>query len=197
MILQYLKVLLSWPPVVLFLALLLLPKFGVPLSSLIKRIKRGKAAGFEIELEQEQLQSKTPAVAPQGDQLTQISHDPQLARAEILKWWLAAVSENVFHKIFGTQVKLLEYLQSKEPTGETEQNLAPFFVEHKRLVETAPLPMPGSTDWAAFVGFLKASNLVIEDVRNGEKFFRISDLGRGFLAYTKATWGSYASTRAL
>lgn len=197
MVLEYLKVLLSWPPVVLLLATLLLPKFGMPLSSLISRIKRGKAGGIEIELEQDQLQAKPPAVIPEGDQLARISHDPQLARAEILKWWMAAVHENIFHKIFGTQIKLLEYLQSKEPIGEAESNLAPFYLDHKRLVDASPIPVNGSPDWAAFIGFLQVSNLVAEEVRNGAKFYRISDFGLRFLSYTKGAYGSYASTRAL
>jgi hypothetical protein len=49
LLLEYLKVLLSWPPVSLVLALVLVPTFGQPLKDVFKRVRRGKAAGIEFE----------------------------------------------------------------------------------------------------------------------------------------------------
>lgn len=194
LILEYLKVFLSWPPVVLLIVLLLTPTLAPTITELARKLRKGKAAGFEFELDQEQKAPPLPSLDA-GDQLSQIAHDPARARSEILKWWNAARAENAFNRIFGTQVRMLEFLESKEPSGVVEAELQPFYTEHQKIVDTLPNAQ-GSPSWAAFVGFLQSYGYVVYEERNGLQYVRITTLGIGFLSYIKATWGAIASTRA-
>jgi hypothetical protein len=144
-------------------------------------------------MDQEQKAPALPAL-DKGDHLTRISNDPAQARAEILKWWSAARNENAFHRIYGTQMKLLDHLAAKEPVGDVEANLEPFYAEHKKLVEAQAGAQP-SPSWEAYIGFLASNGFTNTEVRDGIRYMRITQVGTDFLRYIRETWGALAATK--
>ncbi|WP_435465196.1 hypothetical protein [Variovorax sp. GB4R4] len=194
MILEYIKVVLSWPPMAVLLVWILLPTFGVPLATLLKNIRKGKAAGIEFEVDPEKQQGSAPPPLVAEDHLGRIAADPKAAKAEILKWWTAAVAENNFHKIYGTQMRLMEHLANRPNGADSEGNLLPFHLEHLKLVEAASNPIaPGY--WTQYFGFLLHTEYV-ERVADSNQV-RLTPLGQEFLRYIRSTWGAFASNRPL
>lgn len=199
LILEYLKVLLSWPPLAFLAACIVLPMFGKTIAEKLKQLVEGKGANWHLRfVDPAQSQGPRPAtpLTANPDQLTAIAQDPAAARAEILKWWAAAASENIFHRIYGTQWRLLERVEASGEAGVPIDQLRPFYEEHLKLAPGVPGFTAGS--WEEFFGFLRVSAL-LETAADaaGTIYVKLTPLGKEFQRYIRATWGVQSTQRAL
>jgi len=229
LVLEYLKVLLSWPPIVLILVIALMPKFVEPVATKIRALIKAKAAGTEWEFAQESQKVEPPPVAgqlgmPQGDEpgqpdqeqgsnasavdpipnqapnedpLAEIVTNPEKARAEILKWWTVAASEQTFSVVYGTQIAMLHHLRLKasQGIGEAEDNLLQFYSAHKERAAEAALP--AAATWNDYLGFMTQVGLVRRDIIEGVPTVRIQPFGAAFLGYIVQAKGPRAYDRIL
>jgi len=192
LILEYLKVLLSWPPLAFLAACIVLPMFRHTIAEKLKQLVEGKGANWHLRfVDPAQSQGTAPATPPTAhpDQLTAISHDPAAARAEILRWWTAATSENILHRIYGTQWRLLERVEGSGAEGVRLDDLRPFYDEHVRLVSGTPNFLIGT--WDDYIGFLRVNTLV-ESAADaaGAVHLKLTPLGHEFLRYIRTAWGN-------
>ena len=198
LILEYLKVLLAWPPLVAGFLLLAVWLFRNQIGELIDRVRSVEAFGGKFDAsplaeaqDAAKVQPAPTATSASKTPLESISSDPAKAQAEILKWWSIAQYESVFNRIFGTQMRLLAALTNKIATGESMANLLPFYSEHQKLAATIASPM------GSYFAFLTAQNLIrIEGVDPETQMVFLTDHGSGFLRYITTTYGTSASVRA-
>jgi hypothetical protein len=210
-ILEYLKVLLSWPPLTIGFLIFLCLRFRGQVGSLIDRIKRVKAFGGEFETNPSAAQltaaealpapptgtaqavtlETNPSDAdvaakptPAPEPIDVVSQDPAKAKAEILKWWSIAKWESVLNAIFGTQLRMLLALAQVPATGETLENLKPFYLEHVQHAGAFAVPQ------ANFQNFLIGNFLMRIE---GDRVF-ITQFGQQFFAHAAATYGAALNT---
>lgn len=190
LILEYFKVLLSWPPISIVLVLLLGKRLQAPVVGMLGRIKSWKAVGIEATLSDPAAQqvdaAKKPA-AETDDLLTQNSTDPIKARSEILRLFGLYNYERYFHVIFGSQMRLLEHLRLLGQVGELVADLDKFFAEHQAE--------GGDSTKDSYFNFLKQTLLMeffaVGDVNRA----RITETGLAFLDHIRRTYGPTSNNR--
>ncbi len=186
LVLEYLKVLLSWPPIVLLLALLFAKRLQTPVVDLLARVRKWKSFGVEAELADQQVVAAKMPAAEAEDLLTHNSSDPVRARAEILRIWQLFNFERWFNVIYGSQIRLLEHLRLLGAVGAPVAELDPFYDEHLSLAKEHAAAKDN------FLGFLKHTG-VIEFFADGDTTkVRISNLGNMFLTHIRQSYGSSA-----
>jgi hypothetical protein len=189
LLLEFIKVFLTWPSVTLVIFLLCIWKFGRQISALLGRLKRWKAGGHEIELEP--LAQQKPGdisgdpIDP-SDHLSINANDPEKAKSEILKWWSAARYEAVVNRIFGSQLRLLQHLVLKVPTGDQMSNVQQFYGQHISLTANSVVT-PSAND--AYFEFLKFYGLIETKDIAGATWIKITPIGQEFLTYARAQYG--------
>lgn len=217
LILEYLKVVFSWPVVAGSLLLLALLLFKAEIRRLIDRTKGFEAFGGKLDagLVQQQASSEGTippppttvaasgqlpsskfgtASATQGpppkSPIDEVSSDPERAKAEILKWWSIAKYESVYNVVFGTQLRLLAALSQKPATGELVANLMPFYLEHQTLAGAAAVPLGN------FLTFLITNELIRLEGVGDEQRAHLTLFGRDFLVHVVRTYGNAATARS-
>ena len=192
MILEYLKVLLSWPPIVAVLVILIVKRFQIPITALLTRIRSLRGLGTEVQLGEAAAQQAEAAKKPAGeteDLLNQNSSDPVRARAEILRLWRLYNFERWFNVIFGTQMRLLEHLRLVGKAGEKVTELDKFYIEHQQSAGDVQSTLTNYFD------FLRQTGL-IEGFTDGDlPKVRLTEDGILFLAYIRQTYGVSSSNR--
>ncbi len=218
LILEYLKVVFSWPVVAGSLLLIALLLFKDEIRRLIDRTKGFEAFGGKLDagLVQQQASSEgtipappttvaasaeppstkfgtvsgTQGSLPSKSPIDEVSSDPVQAKAEILKWWSIAKYESVYNVIFGTQLRLLVALSQKPATGELVANLMPFYLEHQTLAGAAAVPLGN------FLTFLITNELIrLEGVGDEQRAY-LTIFGRDFLVHIARTYGNAATARS-
>ena len=93
--------------------------------------------------------------------------------------------EQIYSTIWGSQINLLKYLNSRVPTGDTADNLKVIFYETAAIIH--PLIYAGYP-FENYLYFLRSRTLIMEE--NG--IYNITNLGRDFLVYMMQTGKSEA-----
>lgn len=195
LILEYLKVLLSWPPVTLVLIVLCVRVFRKNIALLINRIRGGKGpGGIEFSADPHISSQETgvlppPTLPPKDgtDALSVNSSNPELARAEILKWWGIARYESALNRIFGTQFEVLKLLLAQKVTGESIANLSPFYLEHEKLAQAGGQRPISMGEFFTFLTHLEFLRIDPAPAPEGRAF--ITPLGQEFLEHVFKTYG--------
>ena len=135
-VLQYLKVLLSWPVIALILFVSFIRLFKDPISDFIRRLIRGEFGSVK-------LQATSPAdQKKEAEELPPVKHEDELERyvkdhpREAIKT-LLDISRNyrfekIFNIIYGTQINLLIHLSTRaypSPQSVIEYTLYFYFVK--------------------------------------------------------------------
>lgn len=186
LLLEFVRVFLTWPSVTLMIFLLCTWKFGGQISGLLSRLKRWKAGGREIELEPSAQQKSEGAPIDPNDFLSINASDPEKAKKEILKWWVAARYEAVVNRIFGSQVRLLQHLMLKVPTGDQMSNVQQFYGQHLSLAANSDVT-PSAND--AYFQFLTSYGLIDTKDSGDSAWIKITSMGQEFLAYARTQYG--------
>ena len=97
--------------------------------------------------------------------------------------------EQLFNLIYGTQIWLLDTLAISPPGGVTLIGAQPYYAEHQRRT--------GRTDYTLrqFLHFLVSRGALEVNPGPSGEIFRITDFGKGFLAYIKAAYPLHWSQR--
>ncbi len=185
-VLEYLRVLLSWPVIAGLVALYFLIQFRDPLSDFLKRMVRGQIGAVTLEAARPSEQSKeikmTEAPKTQDEIEKYISENPQQVIKEYIRTFNAYWFEKAFNLIYGTQISLLEHLLSKGTDGDAYINLYSFYQEFLNRSNLT------ATQFADYVGFLRDAKFVeIETVANDMRG-KITPYGTDFLSYIQVQY---------
>ena len=99
--------------------------------------------------------------------------DPYSYVAEFKRISVSLNYERIFQRIYGSQIKLLQFLAALENSVK-EFVLAQSYAEHISLAENSNLTL------VEYINFLKDSGLLIE---TGKDHYRINQYGKDFLTY--------------
>jgi hypothetical protein len=210
LILEYFKVLLSWPVAAVILTLYLAPKFREPVHDLIKRVTKASLPGVELEVSAAQTtflpaELKPPEAARSRDAELPpaLRDDPGIRSAlEFIKefptqalifhrqtlFWLNF--ERVFIRAYGTQIAALVELESATaplPLATLEKHHA----EHLRLAKKTDYPSE------AYFGFLETYSLIQRVDASGNRAYVLTQTGRDFLEYIRTNYPIDWNSRAL
>lgn len=184
LVLQYLKALFNWPLVVLILGF----TFKDVFADFFRRLIKGKGYGIEIEASTPTAQRKEAKESihqslPQADDEMEryIQTNPKAVKVEFIKVFNSYWFERAYNLIYGSQIKLLEYLAQKGAAGEKYENLLRFYSEFLEKSRSG-------TQMADFIGFLIDMRFV-EHLRNGDEITtKITPYGVDFLSYIKTQY---------
>jgi len=185
---------LVWPAVALFIGLILIVCFKKPITNVIMRIKNVNAKGVGIDVVSQAVRKEeiskdhmdllvnrfTTFLMPIENEIDKwISTKSIESQTEIINtlkshaalWLLAYRYELIYNIIFGTQITLLQYINSK-PLGVTLIETEPYFSKSTGL---------GLNNFSheQYLNYLLSSELV--EFKDNKYF--ITTYGKGFLHY--------------
>lgn len=193
LLLDYVKVLLSWPVIALVTLLVFISRFKVAIDDLLGRLVEGNILGQGFK-----------AIPPQQANMHSIQDDPlplELAgepdAAQAIAWvrsnpaqivieykklFFYYNSERLFTRIYGTQVALLEFLASRPDEPASLPLLAKFHVLHQQKV--------GSTAYQLrdYINFLVSYGVISVSGEDGSHTYVITKYGVEFLSYIKSNY---------
>lgn len=184
-ILDYLKVMLnSWPLIILIIFL----TYRKQISNLLARIYKGRLYGVTFEatpiVQKNKINQDKIYNSPIDKAIEYFRKKPKEALNFYINLYKAFVFEKAFNVIFGTQIRLLEYLEKKEGNAEKKGQLNIFYTEY--LNRTNPLNKRSTQQ--QYFAFLYAYKF-IGDFRTEEQVYtKILDLGKDFLIYLRSQY---------
>lgn len=200
MTLEFVKVFLSWPPVVLIILVTFFCMFKGSILSLVERIK-------EIELPQTKITvdtgSKQQLVSKAEEELLpqELVGDPQaenaiaFVKSDPIKTVILYKElfknfnfERVFNMIFGTQIELLEYLRIREHENSDVAELIPFYEKCIKISSFKEIP------FSDYLNFLFSFHLI---QKNEDQSVSITSHGLEFLSYIKTNYAYVWNKRNL
>lgn len=185
-ILNYLKVILnSWPLLILITFIV----YKKQISSMLSRVYKGRFYGVSFEATSTIQRKKFDNVEKfenlknQQEAIKYCRENPKEAVNYYTKIYKAFVFEKAFNVVFGTQIRLLEYLEQREGISVEKSQLNIFYKEY--LNRTNPLYKRSTQqEYFAFLYYFK----FIEDInKNSHNYTQISNLGKEFLIYIRCT----------
>lgn len=208
-LLEYLKVFLSWPPLIFILCCIAIYSFKPEIAFFITKIKEWKFPGVtvtafdlpqkpvgessvflgnsnevkndKVDEEIEQLDSAA------RDRLTYIKKNPVAMLHFVDKLDKEFRFEKIFNVIYGSQMEFLDLLVTVLPEGSATDKTAMERCFKRHLDLTAPNKPP----FDKYIEFLIQSKLIhvsYDPASPGSPFYLATNLGREFLAYIKKTY---------
>lgn len=189
LVLEYFKVLISWPVVVLLVVIYFFRTFKESVNDFLRRVEEGEGYGIKVK-------ATTPS--EQRKEASEIKPDPSLDDAEkfvaehpkeaVLEYRKVLNGyrwEKAFNLIYGTQLDLLEQLEQKGSVGEKYVNLLPFYNE---FVKRSKL---STTQFADYLGFLRDSQFIAIEGPENDLVVKLTPYGVDFLSYVKGQYPYY------
>jgi len=197
--LDYIEVFI-WPSVVIAVVAVLVWRFRSQLGGLIDRIRTVNIAGL-AQLgaspgpQPEGRPAEGPAVSEgelkaiveelertYGGQIDQLQQDysglwQRWTTAELYLFY-----ERIYRVIYGTQIRLLQFLQLRGAGGASTQEVWPFFQEHVAAARALPGYVPR---FEVYVGYLTGPSQLVT-LQPGTGRYVISAYGEGLLRYLVA-----------
>lgn len=186
--LDYLRAVI-WP----ILAFGLVFLFRRDVSALLARVRRAAGFGFDAETwpppNQTLVTGSTELVLPTiegianaagGTDIGEEAESPTSIAGPEKRAAVASVFlhyERVYRLIFGTQIQMLHLLNTRGENGATENELAAYWAEHKRV-------SPIDTPFDAYLSFVLTNDLVCFD--EADERYKITQQGSSFLQYLVA-----------
>lgn len=188
---------LAWPVVAGVTGIAFFLIFKKAISSLLDRIEKLGKDGISAKPSQPQQSSEQQPqsqfdelmkgldsimLREQEDIIEKALVDGKVAeptkQTKLLVRYLAAtqitlIFERIYHVIFGSQIALLQYLNTL-PNGDNRENLQPFYIECRKRLE-----ITGDYTFEKYVDYLESMILVR---LNGDRYC-ITQRGREFLEY--------------
>lgn len=181
-ILNYLKVIInSWP----LLILIILIVYRKQIYNLIERVHKGSLYGASFEftpiIQKNEVHKDKLFNSPIEKAVDYFKNKPKEAFDEYVKIYKFFIFERAFHFIFGTQIRLLEYLEKREGNIEKREILFDFYDEY--LKRTNP-KLKRSTSQQYFA-FLYSYKFIADFREDNQAYTKILDLGKDFLIYLR------------
>lgn len=219
MLLEYLKVLLSWPPMALAIAAMFIFRFRAAIDDFLKRLVEGNIFGQAFKAvpprEQQQVshradenrlleaaETAVPGAAAPAPLPPELANDPHASVAiayvqnnpvetviEYKRLLFSYNSERLFNSIYGSQIALLSFLAERPNQPSTLSELSRF---HETFVTAS-----GRTDYQLrdYVNFLVNFGAILVDGPPSEQTYRISQHGVEFLSYIKTNYATVWNQR--
>lgn len=186
LVLDYLKIILSWPVITAIAIIYFLRLFKEPISDFLSRLVKGQVYGVTVEAttpsEQRKEVQETSVPKPQADIEKYISENPQ----EVLKEYARVLNgywfERGYNLIYGTQIALLEHLLSKGVDGDFYVNVFPFY---QNFLNRSNLT---TTQMADYLGFLRDMKFIDITSDGDDLRVKITPYGVDFLSYIKGQY---------
>lgn len=219
LVLEYLRVFLSWPFLTFATLFVLSARFRPELGRLIDRIRKVNFAGAAISAAASQtsltaaedpLQAFENAIALEAKEATSqglppsLIGDPDAPKAiELIKKHPAAAvaqfkalyfdysAEKLLNRIFGTQVSMLEWLADIRPLeGARLDEVAEFHKRHQQLA--------GREDYQlrSYLEFLLSFGVLTVEGTPAQPIYKITAPGLFFLSYIKANYPTIWNQKA-
>lgn len=212
LLLEYVKVLLGWPPIALVIALFFFWLFRPAIQGLLNRVVEGNLLGQSfkatphVEQQRESVGVGSDPLMQAAEQLNnvqpaqvtlppELQNDPQAQAAiayvqanpaqtviEYKRLLFNYNSERLYGAIYGTQVALLEFLANRPTEPATLPELTQFHTVHQTRV--------GRTEYQLrdYIGFLVSFGVISPEGPTDNQRYRITQHGVEFLSYIKATY---------
>jgi len=189
-ILEFSKVIVSWPVAVLVLGVLFMRSFKEPIADFFRRMIRGEAYGVRVEAAMPSEQKKETQETESfftPDQVEQyVKDNPKEVITQYQRLLNGYWFERAYNLIYGTQMKLLEHLQAKGTKGDKYVNLHPFYTE---FLTQSNLQ---TTQFADYLAFLAEMKFIEYKGQDADLSVCITPDGINFLSYIQVQYpGSY------
>ena len=186
MILEFLKVLLSWPIAAIVLGMTVIFTFKSAIEDFIRRLKSGEAYGLRVEAtspaEQRKEAQETKDFPKQNDLERYVKENPARVIQDYQKIFNSYWFERAYNLIYGTQIDLLDHLSQKGETGEKYVNLLIYYNEFVRRSNLS------STQFADYVGFLRDMGFAEITGDGTDISVKITPYGVDFMSYIKGQY---------
>jgi len=186
LILEFSKIVISWPLAVFVLGLLFIRTFREPISDFFRRIVRGEAYGVRVEAatpsEQRKEAQQSQSFRTPDEVERYVKENPKKLITEYQRLLNGYWFERAYNLIYGTQVALLEYLQGKGTDGEKYVNLVGFYNE---FVSRSHLQ---TTQFADYLAFLAEVRFTEYKGQHTDITVHITPYGINFLSYIKGQY---------
>ena len=181
--LQEVRTFLTWPVVTLIMAFM----FKSSIADFLRRLVKGEGPGgwkFEATkpAEQQQEIKDKSLVQPEDKTEQYVKDNPKLVIQEFKRTFNAYWFERAYNLIYGTQIEVLEHLETKGDKGDKYINLTPFYNEFLRRSKFT------TTQLAHYLGFLKDAQFIEYLGEGANLTARITPYGVDFLSYIKTQY---------
>ena len=185
--LEYLKVFLSWPVVVLIIVLVVIWKFKQSFSDFLSRLTKGEGYGVKLEAmpPQQQVMVKDlekPTQSFQNENEQWVAEHPKEVLHEFHKVSLELRYEKAFNIIYGTQIDMLEWLAKKADAGDAYTNMSYFHNEHQARAKNSDYLFQN------YMHFMELFEFIELFKADGKDMVRITPFSQHFLSYIKANY---------
>ena len=193
-ILDYLKVILTWPVIFGSALFYFLVVYRDPIQGFLRRIIKGKIYGATFEasppIDQDSIKDKKSDIEPLDEMRKFVKENPEKVMSDYFLLANHYRFERSFHFIYGTQILLLEHLEKKGVAGDYFTNLLPFYQQHITLSQSDSYKMEDYVDFLSYSRF-------VEYNRDDNKFIiKITDFGLDFLNYLRSSYKKIYLNRA-
>ncbi|PIR22538.1 MAG: hypothetical protein COV44_07570 [Deltaproteobacteria bacterium CG11_big_fil_rev_8_21_14_0_20_45_16] len=186
----------GWPLVSLIIFFTLIKLYRTNFSNLFDRIRSGSGFGITVELEgrkeaQLSVAGEEDTVGPEVSEIEKyIKDNPSLVLKEYLQLRNTAHFERCFNLIFGTQIRLIEDLESRGSAGASYVDLFKYYSVFSEAIGGT------KTQYADYIGFLinYCAFVAYERKSDSDITVRITPYGEDFLSYLRIQYkDSYLS----
>lgn len=188
LVLEFVKVIISWPIAVFVLGLLFIRTFKDPISDFFRRIVRGQAYGVRVEAatpsEQRKEAQESEAFKTPDEVEKYVKENPKEVIAQYLRVQNGYWFERAYNLIYGTQISLLEYLQTKGADGDKYVNLVPFYTEFLSRSKFQ------TTQFADYLAFLAEMRFIEYEGQDTDLKVHITPYGINFLSYIQGQYST-------
>jgi len=181
LVLEYFKIILSWPVITGILIIYFLRLFKWPLSNFLNRMVKSQIYGLTVEAMTLSEQRKE-LPEPKADLEKYISENPQEIIEEYNRIFRGYWFERGYNLIFGTQILLLEHLLSKGTEGDFYVNLFSFYQD---FLNRSNLTTTQMADYLGFLCDMKFIDMMGEGI---DLCVKITPCGTDFLSYIKGQY---------
>lgn len=193
LILEFAKVVISWPLAVFILGVLFIRTFKEPISDFFRRLVRAEAYGTSLTAVTPSEQRKEAEESTQfrtPDELVEyVKENPQQVIRVYQRLLNGYWFERAYNLIYGTQIALLDYLQGKGTDGEKYVNLIRFY---KKFLFLSKLQ---TTQFADYLSFLVEIRFIEYKGQDPDRTVRITPYGSDFLSYIQGEYSTSYSYR--
>lgn len=182
-VLQYVKIFLSWPIVVFVLVVIFIRQFKEPISSFISRLVKSEFGSFKLQTSSPEQQKKEAREIPQTqseDELENyVRNNPRQAIKTIIDISRNFRFERIFNIIYGSQIRLLLSLRLRGDSGDKYINLCSYYDDY---INRSRLYSAKTED---YFGFLYSMKLIEYFGEIPNYSVKITPEGIDFLSYIK------------
>jgi len=182
-VLQYLKVLLSWPVITLILVMSFFKLFKDPISDFIHRLIKGEIGSVKLQAtspaDQKKEAEEFPPIQPKNELELYVKKYPGEAIKTIIEISRNLRFEKIFNIIYGTQINLLTHLSTKGKSGDKYINLAFYYHDY---ISRSKFYSAKIEDYFGFLGSIQMIKFFGE---GNDVSVRITPEGINFLSYIK------------